>query len=272
MLTTNEIAYSNLLNEVLTMGKKRPDRTGTGTIALFGTKLDLDLKESFPILSGKKMFMKGMIGELLWMLSGETNINFLKENNIKIWNEWADENNEVGKIYGYQWRKWDGKIDQLKEVIEGIKTNPYSRRHLISAWNPTDIEDCGLPPCHVMFQFFVEDKKLSCQVYQRSADMFLGVPFDMGLYGLLTEIVAMECDLIPDKLTFTFGDTHIYLNHKEAVLQYFNQANEIKAHPSCEFSRPKLSFRPKLDLQYDINDFKLHNYKPKQTIKAEISV
>ncbi|MBP8063005.1 MAG: thymidylate synthase, partial [Brevundimonas sp.] len=214
-----EWQYLNLLRDILDNGSQRDDRTGTGTLGVFGRQMRFDLSKGFPVLTTKKLHLRSIIVELLWFLRGETNIGWLKDNGVSIWNEWADAEGELGPVYGKQWRSWaapDGRmIDQITKLIEGLKTNPNSRRHIVSAWNPADVDDMALPPCHCLFQFFVADGKLSCQLYQRSADVFLGVPFNIASYALLTMMVAQVCGLKPGEFVHTFGDAHLYLNHIE---------------------------------------------------------
>ena len=213
--------YLELLQHVLDHGSPREDRTGTGTVGVFGYQMRFDLSEGFPLLTTKKLHLRSIIHELLWFLRGETNIKYLKDNGVSIWDEWADENGDLGPVYGSQWRSWpDGKggsIDQIANVVHDIKTNPFSRRLLVTAWNPAEIQDMALPPCHCLFQFYVNDGKLSCQLYQRSADIFLGVPFNIASYALLTMMMAQVCGLQPGDFVHTFGDAHIYKNHLDQV-------------------------------------------------------
>ena len=212
-------AYLDLLDHLLTNGNLREDRTGTGTIGCFGYQMRFDLQEGFPVLTTKKLHLRSIIHELLWFLQGDTNIQYLKDNGVRIWDEWADENGDLGPVYGYQWRSWpnpDGThTDQIAKLVEQIKTNPYSRRHVISAWNPSFIDEMALPPCHCLFQFHVDNGRLNCQLYQRSADTFLGVPFNIASYALLTMMMAQVCDLEPGEFVHTFGDVHLYTNHVE---------------------------------------------------------
>jgi len=214
--------YLNLVDHILKTGTQKSDRTGTGTISVFGYQMRFDLNAGFPLLTTKKMYLKSIIYELLWFLKGETNIHYLQDHGVRIWNEWADENGELGPVYGSQWRSWkssDGSsIDQISQVVQSIKQNPHSRRHIVSAWNVGEIDKMALPPCHLLFQFSVADGKLSCQLYQRSADVFLGVPFNIASYSLLTMLVAQVCDLELGDFVHTFGDAHIYLNHLEQAL------------------------------------------------------
>ena len=213
--------YLELCEHVLKTGVEKEDRTGTGTISTFGYQMRFNLQEGFPLLTTKKLHLRSIIHELLWFLNGDTNVKYLQENGVRIWNEWADEKGELGPVYGSQWRSWtgaDGKtVDQISELIHTIKTNPDSRRMIVNAWNVAEIDNMALPPCHCMFQFYVADGKLSCQLYQRSADVFLGVPFNIASYALLTLMVAHVCDLEPGEFVHTFGDTHIYMNHLEQV-------------------------------------------------------
>ena len=262
--------YLNLLENVLTTGETREDRTGVGTIGLFGAQLRFDLRNSFPVLTTKFVNLKAVIHELLWFISGNTNIKYLQDNGVKIWNEWADEDGNLGRVYGVQWRAWrapDGKIvDQLQNVIDSIKNNPYSRRHIVSAWNPGEIDQMALPPCHAFFQFHVShDGGLSCQLYQRSADMFLGVPFNISSYSLLTYMVAHVCGLYPKEFVHTFGDVHIYLNHIEQVREQLGRV---------PYPLPKLKFRRSVnsinDFRYE--DFEVVDYQHCPAIKAPIAV
>ena len=223
-----EHQYLNLLRDILDNGVRRDDRTGTGTLGVFGRQMRFDLSKGFPLLTTKKLHLRSIIVELLWFLRGETNIAWLKDNGCSIWDEWADENGELGPVYGKQWRSWAApngdSIDQIARLIEGLKTNPNSRRHIVSAWNPADIEDMALPPCHCLFQFFVADGKLSCQLYQRSADVFLGVPFNIASYALLTHMVAQQCNLDVGDFIWTGGDCHLYSNHAEQVTLQLSRA------------------------------------------------
>ena len=212
--------YLDLLQLILDKGTRKHDRTGTGTISYFGTQMRFDLADGFPLVTTKKVHLKSIIYELLWFLKGETNIKFLKDNGVSIWDEWADENGDLGPVYGSQWRHWktpEGEIDQIKNAVEALKKNPDSRRHIVTAWNPAEVDEMALPPCHTMFQFYVSDQKLSCQLYQRSGDMFLGVPFNIASYALLTMMTAQVCGLKPGVFVHTLGDAHIYLNHFEQV-------------------------------------------------------
>ena len=261
--------YLNLMQGILDNGTRKMDRTGTGTLSLFGAQLRFDLQQGFPLLTTKKVHLKSIIHELLWFLKGETNIAYLKNHDVKIWDEWADENGELGPVYGYQWRSWpaaDGRhIDQISKVLEEIQRNPDSRRLIVSAWNVADIERMALAPCHAFFQFYVADGKLSCQLYQRSADFFLGVPFNIASYSLLTLMVAQACGLKPGDFVHTFGDCHLYLNH-------LDQAREqLSREPDA---LPRMVLNPQVtdlfEFQYD--DFSLVGYDPQPAIKAPIAV
>jgi len=263
-----EWKYLNLLRDILDNGAQRDDRTGTGTLGVFGRQMRFDLEKGFPVLTTKKLHLRSIIVELLWFLRGETNIGWLKDNGVSIWNEWADAEGELGPVYGKQWRSWaapDGRvIDQITKLVEGLKTNPNSRRHIVSAWNPADVDDMALPPCHCLFQFFVADGKLSCQLYQRSADVFLGVPFNIASYALLTMMVAQVCGLKPGEFVHTFGDAHLYLNHVEqAELQ-------LSREP---LPAPTMTIAPRGDLfDYRLEDFVLEGYEPWPHIKAPVAV
>jgi len=269
--------YLNLLQNILEHGEKRQDRTGTGTLSLFGAQMRFDLREGFPLVTTKKCHLRSIIHELLWFLHGETNIAYLKENKVTIWDEWANEKGDLGPIYGYQWRNWgepweSGKsghhqgIDQIARVIHDIKNNPHSRRHLVSAWNVSDLDKMALPPCHTFFQFYVhDDGRLSCQLYQRSADFFLGVPFNIASYSLLTMMVAQICDLKPGDFVHTLGDTHLYLNHLEqAKLQLTREPRPL----------PTMKINPAVRdiFEFKYADFELCDYDPHPAIKAPISV
>ena len=261
-------AYLKLMTNVLNNGTKKIDRTGTGTMSVFGHQSRYSLHNSFPLVTTKKIHLKSIIYELLWFLKGETNIKYLNNNNIKIWDEWADENGNLGPIYGYQWRSWptsDGKyIDQIKDVINNIKKNPHSRRLIVSAWNVGQIDKMALPPCHTLFQFYVANNSLSCQLYQRSADVFLGVPFNIASYSLLTLMIAQLCNLKPGEFIHTIGDAHLYLNHiEQAKLQL---SREPKQPPIMNIKKKNNI----LDYVYD--DFQLINYNSHPHIKAPIAV
>jgi thymidylate synthase len=261
--------YLDLCKHVLENGTKKEDRTGTGTISTFGYQMRFDLQEGFPLLTTKKLHVKSIIHELLWFLKGDTNVAYLQENGVRIWNEWADENGELGPVYGHQWRSWSGSdgetIDQITNLIETIKHNPDSRRMIVSAWNVADVDHMALPPCHCLFQFYVADGKLSCQLYQRSADVFLGVPFNIASYALLTMMVAQACDLEAGEFVHTFGDVHIYQNH-------IDQVNlQLSREPK---SLPKLVINPEVKdiFQFTFEDFKLEGYDPHPHIKGVVSV
>lgn len=261
--------YHELLKHVLTNGEIRADRTGVGTVGVFGYQMRFDLPRGFPVLTTKKLHLRSIIHELLWFLSGDTNIKYLSDNKVTIWDEWADEEGNLGPVYGAQWRSWrtaDGRqIDQISRVIEEIKKNPYSRRLIVSAWNVGDVENMALPPCHSLFQFYVQNGKLSCQLYQRSADIFLGVPFNIASYALLTMMVAQVTGLEPGDFVHTLGDAHLYSNHVEqAKLQL---SREPKALPHMVLN-PEI--KNIFDFKYE--DFKLEDYDPHPTIKAEIAV
>ncbi len=261
--------YLELLEHVLGHGEDKSDRTGTGTKSVFGYQMRFNLHEGFPLVTTKKTHLKSIIHELLWFLKGDTNIKYLRENGVKIWNEWADEQGELGPVYGYQWRSWsagDGKhIDQISQVIHSLKTNPDSRRHIVSAWNVGDLDNMALPPCHVLFQFYVSNGKLSLQLYQRSADIFLGVPFNIASYALLLMMVARETGLEPFEFIHTLGDAHLYSNH-------FEQARlQLSRKP---FPLPQMELNPDIGSVFDFkaNDFTLKNYESHPHIKGEIAV
>ena len=261
--------YLDLLNYVKDNGVKKEDRTGTGTLSIFGYQMRFDLNQGFPLLTTKKIHLKSIIHELLWFLTGNTNIKYLKDNGVSIWDEWADKNGDLGPVYGSQWRSWpshDGQpIDQIKNLIEGIKINPDSRRLIVSAWNVAEIDNMKLPPCHAFFQFYVADDKLSCQLYQRSADIFLGVPFNIASYALLTKMIAQVCNIKCGDFIHTLGDAHIYLNH-------INQVNEqLTRTPK---TLPKMNINPLIKdiFQFKYEDFNLINYNPDSLIKAPVAV
>lgn len=254
--------YIDLLQHIIDTGVQRPDRTNTGTMSVFGYQMRFDLAEGFPLVTTKKIHVKSVIHELLWMLRGETNVNSL--NGVTIWDEWADGNGELGPVYGAQWRAWNGHIDQIAQVVHSIKVNPYSRRHIVSAWNVEDIEDMALPPCHVLFQFYIADGRLSCQLYQRSADVFLGLPFNIASYAFLTTMVAKVTGYLPGVLVHTLGDAHIYLNHLEQVkLQLSRQPHPL---PHLVLPHRESIFH------YQYDDFNLVNYVYHPTIKAPIAI
>ena len=261
--------YLDLVRDILDHGTKKSDRTGTGTLSVFGRQMRFDLGAGFPLLTTKKLHLRSIIYELLWFLAGDTNVKFLNENKVTIWDEWADANGDLGPIYGYQWRSWpaaDGRhIDQISNVIADIKRTPDSRRLMVSAWNVGDIDRMALAPCHALFQFYVADGRLSCQLYQRSADVFLGVPFNIASYALLTMMVAQVCDLAPGDFVHTFGDAHLYSNHLEqARLQLERDPRPL---PSM-----KLNPAVKSILEFRFSDFTLENYDPHPSIKAPIAV
>jgi len=261
--------YLDLLNRILTEGVEKSDRTGTGTISVFGNQMRFNLSEGFPLLTTKKLHLKSIIYELLWFLNGDTNVKYLQEHGVRIWNEWADEDGGLGHIYGYQWRSWPdyngGHIDQISEVISQIKNNPDSRRMIVSAWNVADLNNMNLPPCHVMFQFYVANGKLSCQLYQRSADTFLGVPFNIASYSLLTMMMAQVCGLQPGDFVYTTGDTHIYLNHLEQVKLQLSRTPR---------ALPKMHINPDVKdiFSFKYEDFTLTDYDPWDHIKGVVSV
>lgn len=261
--------YHDLLQHILDNGTKKEDRTGTGTISVFGYQMRFDLSEGFPCVTTKKLHLRSIIYELLWFLQGDTNIKYLKDNNVSIWDEWADENGDLGPVYGHQWRSWpDGKggtIDQISKLVHSIKNNPDSRRHIVSAWNVADVDNMALPPCHSLFQFYVADGKLSCQLYQRSADTFLGVPFNIASYALLTMMLAQVCDLEPGDFVHTFGDAHIYSNHIEQVqLQLSRDLRPL----------PQMKINPDVKdiFAFKYEDFELINYDPHPHIKGAVAV
>ena len=261
--------YLDLLNRILEEGVEKKDRTGTGTISVFGNQMRFHLEDGFPLLTTKKLHLKSIIYELLWFLKGDTNAHYLQEHGVRIWNEWADEDGNLGHIYGYQWRSWPdyqgGHIDQITEVINQIKNNPDSRRMIVSAWNVADLNNMNLPPCHILFQFYVANGKLSCQLYQRSADTFLGVPFNIASYALLTMMVALVCGLQPGDFVYTTGDTHIYLYHIEQVkLQLTREPRKL----------PRMVINPDVKNIFDFKyeDFQLEDYHPWDHIKGVVSV
>jgi len=261
--------YHDLLQHILDNGVEKNDRTGTGTLSCFGYQMRFDLSEGFPLLTTKKLHLRSIIHELLWFLQGDTNIKYLKDNGVRIWDEWADENGDLGPVYGYQWRSWpnpDGShTDQMVKLLDQLKNNPDSRRHIVSAWNPSFIDEMALPPCHCLFQFFVAEGKLSCQLYQRSADTFLGVPFNIASYAILTMMLAQVCGLQAGEFVHTFGDVHLYKNHiEQAQLQLSRDFRPL----------PQMKLNPEVKDLFDFKfeDFELLNYDPHPHIKAEVSV
>lgn len=261
--------YLDLMEKVLNEGQKKSDRTGTGTLSIFGYQMEFDLSIGFPLVTTKKVHLKSIIHELIWFLQGSTNIAYLKENGVSIWDEWADENGDLGPVYGAQWRSWpdgnNGTIDQIQNLINSINDNPDSRRHIVSAWNPALVDEMALPPCHSLFQFYVANGELSCQLYQRSADIFLGVPFNIASYALLTHMIAHVCNLKAGKFVHTFGDAHLYLNHlDQAKLQLSREV----------ISLPKLHLNPDIKNVFDFKfeDIEIKNYKSHPAISAPIAV
>ncbi len=261
--------YLDLMKDILENGSRKNDRTGTGTLSVFGRQLRFNLSEGFPLVTTKKLHLRSIIYELLWFLKGETNIKYLKDHGVSIWDEWADESGELGPVYGHQWRSWpapEGRaIDQISQVIAQIKQKPDSRRHIVTAWNPAEVEKMALPPCHALFQFYVADGKLSCQLYQRSADYFLGVPFNIASYALLTYMFAQQCELLPGEFVWTGGDVHLYINHLE-------QANlQLARHPFT-LSQLNIKRKPATIFEYQFEDFEILNYQAHPGIKAPIAV
>ncbi len=261
--------YHELMRHVLENGTDKADRTGTGTRSVFGYQMRFDLSEGFPVVTTKKLHLRSIIHELLWFLKGEGNIAYLKENGVSIWDEWADADGNLGPVYGVQWRSWPkpdgGSIDQIQKLVDGIKRNPDSRRHIVSAWNVAEVDSMALPPCHTMFQFYVADGKLTCQLYQRSADIFLGVPFNIASYALLTMMVAQVCDLRPGDFVHTFGDAHIYSNHfEQAKLQLSRELRPL----------PTMNINPAVKdiFGFKFEDFELVGYEPHPHIKAAVAV
>ncbi len=261
--------YLELMRDILETGNRKTDRTGTGTVSVFGRQLRFDLSKGFPLVTTKKLHLKSIIYELLWFLNGDTNIKYLNDRGVNIWNEWADENGELGPVYGSQWRSWPTPggqfIDQISQVINQIKQKPDSRRHIVTAWNPAEVDKMALPPCHALFQFYVADGKLSCQLYQRSADYFLGVPFNIASYALLTEMFAQQCDLKSGDFVWTGGDVHLYLNHLEQAQCQLERTPFIA--PTLHIKR-----RPASIFEYEFEDFEIVDYQSHAAIKAPISV
>ncbi len=262
-------AYHNLLKHVLAEGVEKEDRTGTGTISVFGYQMRFNLENGFPLVTTKKLHLRSIIYELLWFLKGDTNIAWLNQNKVRIWDEWADEHGELGPVYGHQWRSWPtsdgGTIDQISQLIEGLKGNPDSRRHLVSAWNVSEVNKMALPPCHVLFQFYVANGKLSCQLYQRSADLFLGVPFNIASYAFLTHMVAQVCGFTAGDFIHTFGDAHIYKNHLHQVKLQLSR--EPRSLPLL-----KLNHEVKNIFDFSFEDFLIEGYDPHPHIKADVAV
>ena len=261
--------YLDLMQKVLDEGQEKSDRTGTGTLSIFGHQMKFDLSKGFPLVTNKKVHLKSIIHELIWFLQGSTNISYLKENGVSIWDEWADENGDLGPVYGAQWRSWpdgnNGTIDQIENLINGINNNPDSRRHIVSAWNPALVDEMALPPCHSLFQFYVADGELSCQLYQRSADIFLGVPFNIASYALLTHMIAQVCNLKAGKFVHTLGDAHLYVNHLEqAKLQL---SREVMGLPEL-----KLSSNVNNIFDFKFEDIEIVNYESHPAISAPIAV
>ncbi len=265
----SETAYLDLMKHVLDRGSRKADRTGTGTLSVFGAQMRFDLTERFPLLTTKKLHFKSIVYELLWFLRGDTNVRWLQERGVTIWDEWADATGELGPVYGYQWRKWPdrtgGTIDQIAGVVDSIRARPESRRHIVTAWNPADVDRMALPPCHALFQFYVADGRLSCQLYQRSADIFLGVPFNIASYALLTLMMAQVTGLAPGEFVLTLGDAHLYLNH-------LDQAREQLSRTPRPFPRMKLDPRVADIFGFAYQDFSLEGYEPHPAIKAPIAV
>lgn len=262
--------YLDLMRRVRDDGTRKQDRTGTGTLSVFGHQMRFDLSQGFPVLTTKKLHLRSIIHELLWFLTGDTNISYLRDNKVRIWDDWADENGDLGPVYGSQWRSWPSKgggegIDQITQVVESLKNNPDSRRHIVSAWNPAEVDEMALPPCHCLFQFYVADGKLSCQLYQRSADIFLGVPFNIASYALLTMMMAQVCKLQAGDFIHTFGDAHLYINHLEQTdLQLYREVRAL----------PNMKMNPDIDdiFAFRFEDFELEGYDPHPHIKGEVSV
>lgn len=261
--------YLDLMKDILENGSQKSDRTGTGTLSVFGRQLRFDLSAGFPLVTTKKLHLRSIIYELLWFLSGDTNVGYLREHGVTIWDEWADERGELGPVYGYQWRSWPapngGSIDQIAQVIRQIKEKPDSRRHIVTAWNPAEVDKMALPPCHALFQFYVADGKLSCQLYQRSADYFLGVPFNIASYALLTCMFAQQCDLVPGDFVWTGGDVHLYTNH-------LDQARLQLSRAPYPLPQLKIKRRPASVFDYAFEDFEIVNYQAHPSIKAPIAV
>ncbi|MFJ7750327.1 thymidylate synthase [Arthrobacter sp. NPDC097144] len=261
--------YEDLLRDVMANGTQKSDRTGTGTRSVFGRQMRFDLSESFPLITTKRVHFKSVALELLWFLRGDSNVRWLQERGVSIWNEWADDDGELGPVYGVQWRSWPapdgGQIDQIAKVVESIRTNPDSRRHIVTAWNPAEVDNMALPPCHALFQFYVADGKLSCQLYQRSADLFLGVPFNIASYALLTLMVAQQTGLEPGEFVWTGGDVHIYDNHVD-------QVREQLSRDPFPYPQLRLARKPDSIFDYALEDFEVLDYRHHPGIKAPIAV
>jgi len=261
--------YLSLMQDILDTGAKKTDRTGTGTLSVFGRQLRFNLQDGFPLVTTKKLHLRSIIYELLWFLNGDTNIKYLNDNGVSIWDEWADEKGELGPVYGSQWRSWPApngeSIDQITKVLDQIKNKPDSRRHIVSAWNPAEVDKMALPPCHALFQFYVAEGKLSCQLYQRSADYFLGVPFNIASYALLTHMVAQQCDLAPGEFVWTGGDVHLYTNHLE-------QAKTQLSRDTFQLPQLNIGRKPNSLFEYRFEDFEIVNYQCHPGIKAPIAV
>ena len=261
--------YLDFARHILTHGQEKHDRTGTGTISVFGHQMRFDLQQGFPMLTTKKLHLKSIIHELLWFIAGDTNIKYLKDNGVRIWDEWADEHGDLGPVYGHQWRSWpkpDGTtVDQIKNLVEQLKNNPDSRRHIVSAWNVADVDHMALPPCHCLFQFYVADNRLSCQLYQRSADVFLGVPFNIASYALLTMMMAQVCGYEPGEFIHTFGDAHIYANHIEQINEQLSRT---------PYPLPQMNINPEINdiFAFSYDDFELVNYQAHPHIKGVVAV
>ena len=268
-MTTIPTPYEDLLRDILAHGTPKSDRTGTGTRSVFGRQMRFDLSESFPLITTKRVHFKSVALELLWFLRGDSNVRWLQERGVTIWDEWADDDGELGPVYGVQWRSWPtpdgGQIDQIAKLIDGLKNNPDSRRHIVTAWNPAEVENMALPPCHAMFQFYVADGKLSCQLYQRSADTFLGVPFNIASYALLTLMVAQQVGLEPGEFVWTGGDVHIYDNH-------LNQVTEQLSRSPFPYPKLRLRRKPASIFDYELDDFEVVDYQHHPGIKAPIAV
>jgi thymidylate synthase len=261
--------YLDLMRDILENGTQKSDRTGTGTLSVFGRQLRFNLADGFPLVTTKKLHLRSIIYELLWFLNGDTNIKYLKDNGVSIWNEWADEEGNLGPVYGYQWRSWParngGKIDQITKLIDQLRLKPDSRRHIVTAWNPADVDDMALPPCHALFQFYVAEGKLSCQLYQRSCDTFLGLPFNIASYALLVHMVAQQCDLEVGDFVWTGGDTHLYTNHLDQTKLQLER--EPFVLPTLKIKR-----KPNSIFEYQFEDFEIVNYQAHPSIKAPIAV